>query len=193
MSENRYLESVANAFKEAKAWRAATLFLGGVSLLLAYQLVSLARNQAVVLVPYSVATDNARLQVTTNGEIQGTSNEYMANLALADLGLILNFTPENVLTTHKRFLNRLTDSTYKEQESPLLAKAADYKTREVTQSFFPTNVRVSKDRTRVEVDGLLLASLKGTPTLRTTLTYIITYEVFKGYAHVSSVTQKTAP
>lgn len=192
MKSPNYLESVATAFSEAKAWRAATFVLGLVSIILAYQLVSQVRNRPVVLVPYSAATDAGRMEVVTSGEIRGTSNEYMANIAMADAALILNFTPENVLTTYKRFLNRVTDSVYREKESPLLAQAMDYKQRAVTQSFFPTSVRVTTDRRKVEIDGVLLASIAGKDSLRTNITYVVSYEVFKGYPHVSDIRQKTA-
>lgn len=189
MTKPSYLDSVHNAFSEARAWKVATLFLGVVSVLLAHALVSQARNQPVALVPYDAATTMGRVNVTTSGELKGTSSEYMANLAIADLGLILNFTPENVLTTTKRFLNRVTDGLYREQENRLIAAAEDNKLRGVTQSFFPSDVRVSTDRVKVEVDGLLLASMAGKETLRTKVTYVLTYESFKGIPHVSDIQQ----
>ena len=56
MKSPNYLESVATAFSEAKAWRAATFVLGLVCVILAYQLVAQVRNRPVVLVPYNAAS-----------------------------------------------------------------------------------------------------------------------------------------
>lgn len=190
MAKN-YLDSVTAAFKEVHAWKAATLIVGAIAVILAYQLANQSRRQPVALLPYAVATDMGRVSVTTNGELRGTSSEYMANLASADISLLLTFTPENVLTSTRRFLNRLTISAYQAQEQKLLAAAADNKDRAVTQSFFPTKLAVSPDRTQVEVTGKLVTSLGGKDAGSTAVTYVVTYDAASaGYPQVHSVTIK---
>jgi hypothetical protein len=191
MSKN-YLDSVSAAFSEAKAWKMTTFVLGVVAVILSFQLVNQARNRPVVLVPYHAASDMGRVEVTTSGELRGTSSEYVANLAMADLGHILTFNPDSAITSTKRFLNRTTEQLYQSQEQVLLARAADNKQRGVTQSFFPGKVSVSTDRTKAEVTGRLVTSVGGKETQSITITYVLTYDASKGYPHVASITQKNA-
>lgn len=187
-----YLDSVSAAFSEAKAWKMTTVILGIVAVILSFQLVNQARNRPVVLVPYQTASDMGRVEVTTSGELRGTSSEYIANLAMADLNSVLTFNPDTAITATKRFLNRTTDQLYQSQETTLLARAAENKQRGVTQSFFPGKVSVSTDRTMAEITGRLVTSIGGKETQSITITYVLTYDASKGYPHVSSITQKGA-
>ncbi len=187
----QYLEVVANAFKTAQAWRMATFVLSGVVAVLAFSLVSQARNTPVVLVPYDLAANGKNMTVTTNGEIRGTSVEYMANIGLADLALILNFTPDNVLSQTQRFLNRTTESLYGAQRETLLAQAAEFKSRNVSQSFYPADVKLSADGSRVEIVGTQIRWMGGKDTFRQKVTYILSYKVFKGFLHIADLRQKT--
>lgn len=193
MSEKnpKYLDAIANAFSAAKAWRTASFLLGGVALFLAYMLVYQARNTPVVLVPFELASSNAKMTVPTNGELRGTSFEYMANTALSDLHLILDFTPDNVISQTTRFLNRATEDLYGQQSEVLLAQAAEYKKSAMTQSFHPDNVRVSSDSTKVEVSGTQIRWIGGKETMRTPITYVLTYRVYKGYLHVADLRPKS--
>jgi hypothetical protein len=186
-----YLDVVANAFSTVQAWRTTTFFLGALAAFLAYQLVHQSQNTPVILVPYDLAANGTNMKVVTNGEIRGTSVEYMANVAMADLGLILNFTPDNVITQYRRFLNRVTESLYGQQSAMLLAQADDLKLKGVTQSFYTSDVRVKADGATVEVEGTQIRYIAGKEMLRSTQTYIISYKVYKGYMHVADLRQKT--
>lgn len=188
---SKYLDVVANAFSAMQAWRTAALLLSAVIAFLVYALVYQARNTPVVLVPFELATSNKSMKVAVNGEIKGTSFEYMANTAMSDLSLILNFTPDNVISQHQRFLNRVTEELYGQQRENLLAQADEYKRRAMTQSFYPSGVQVSSDSTRVEVSGTQIRWMGGKETLRSKVTYVLTYQVYKGYAHVSDLRQKS--
>jgi type IV conjugative transfer system protein TraE len=188
--KQNYLDSVANAFQTAQAWKTATYTLGAAVIFLVGALIYQQRNTPVVLVPHDLAASSARVTVTTNGEIRGTSSEYMANTAMSDASLILNFIPDNVVTQTTRFLNRLTEDLYGEQREQLLAQAEDFKRRGVTQSFYPSEIKVSPDGTRVQIDGTQLRWVGGKETLRAKLTYVITYKVYKGYLHVADLRQQ---
>lgn len=186
-----YLDVIANAFKTAQAWKTATFVVSALAGVLAWSLVYQTRNTPVVLVPYDMAANSSRMTVAGNGEIRGTSFEYMANVALADLSLILNFTPDNVFSQHKRFLNRMTEDLYGQQSAAMLGEAEDLKRKALTQSFFPGEVRLLPDGTRVEVDGTQIRFQGGKETVRSNVTYIVSYKVFKGYMHVADLRQKT--
>ncbi len=187
----RYLDVVANAFSAMQAWRTAAFLMAGVIAFLVYSLIYQARNTPVVLVPYDLATSGKQVKVAQNGEIKGTSFEYMANTGLSDLSLILNFTPENVISQHQRFLNRVTEDLYGDQREALMVQADEYKRRALTQSFFPEGVKVSSDSTKVEVSGTQIRWLGGKETLRQRVIYVLTYRVFKGYMHVADLRQKS--
>jgi type IV conjugative transfer system protein TraE len=186
----QYLDVIANAFQAKQAWKTACLVLAGVVAFLTFSLVYQSRNTPVVLVPFELATAGKRMEVAVNGEIKGTSSEYMANVALGDLGLILNFTPDNVLSQNARFMNRLTESLYGQQRESLIVSAEDNKRRSVTQSFFVSNVSVRADGKQVEVTGVQLRWLGGKETLRNSVTYVLSYSVSKGYPHVSDLRKK---
>lgn len=191
MSSNPdYLQTVANAFKTVNAWRSATIAVSVVAAILCYGFVQNARNTPVVLVTHDMATTQGRLTVTTNGEIRGTSNEYLANIALADLGLVLNFTPDNVITQHKRFLNRVTESLYMASGNELLAQAEQLKKDGIVQSFHPDEVKVSQDGTKVYVSGTQIRYRGLGELQRVNLEYIVSYKRYKNFLHVSDLSQR---
>lgn len=185
-----YIDLSSNAFKAIKAWKFATMTLAATTGLLAFALIYQGRNQPVVLIPHDLAVSKGRMEVPLNGELRGTSFEYMANAALSDLSLILNFTPDNVITQHQRFMNRLTEDLYGKQREELLAQAQIFKSRAVTQSFYPQDVKVSPDFKKVEVTGTQLRWVGGKESVRSTVTYIVSYSMFKGFLHVSDLRQK---
>jgi type IV conjugative transfer system protein TraE len=185
-----YLGATANAARTTQAWKYASFVLGAVVVLLAHALISQARNAPVVLVPFELATSTGKMNVSVNGEMRGTSSEYLANLGLSDLTLILNFIPDNVISQHQRFLNRLTDELFGQQRENLLAQAEDYKNRSITQSFYTSGIKVSADSTKVEISGTQVRWVGG-KDIRTNVTYVLTYKSFKGFMHVSDLRQET--
>jgi hypothetical protein len=188
MSKSTYTDSIANAFQTVRAWQTATFVVGAVALSLAAGLVYMSQNAPTVLVPHDFAANNARVKVTTNGEIRGTSNEYLVNTALSDLALVTNFTPDTVVTQYERFLNRTTESLFANQNATLRAEAKKLRTDATTQAFFPNErTRVLADGTRVEVSGTLIRWIADREIVRQPMTYVVTYSVFRGFFHVSDV------
>lgn len=193
MSEQKspqYLDVVANAFSATQAWRFASFTLAAVVAILLYTVVYQSRNTPVVLVPFDLATQGKSMSVSVNGELRGTSTEYMANTALSDLTLILNFTPDNVITQHKRFLNRVTEELYGQQSAALLAQADDHKSHAASQSFYPTSIKVTPTTNEVEIAGTQIRWVGSRESVRSFVTYVVTYSVYKGYLHVSDLRQK---
>jgi type IV conjugative transfer system protein TraE len=188
MSKKTYFDSIANAFNEAKAWRTAAFSLGAAVVFLTGALIFTAQNAPTVLVPHDFATNNGPVKVATNGSIRGTSNEYLVNLALSDIALITNFTPDTVQTQYERFLNRTTQALYGSQGDALRAEAANLKKNATTQAFFPSDkTSVSPDGTRVVATGTLIRWEGDREIIRQSATYVITYSVFKGYFHIKDV------
>lgn len=188
MTKQTYFDTIANAFSEAKAWRLASMALGASVVFLTGALIFTTQNAPTVLVPFDFATNNMRVKVTTNGEIRGTSNEYLVNLALSDISLISNFTPDTVQTQYERFLNRTTESLFANQGATLRAEAKSLKLDVTTQAFFPNErTKVAEDGTKVEVSGTLIRWIADREILRQSVTYVVTYSVFKGFFHISDI------
>lgn len=188
MSKKPYTDLIANAFQTVRAWQTATFVVGAVAVSLAVGLVYVAQNAPTVLVPYDFAANNARMVVTTNGEIRGTSNEYLANTAASDIGLITNFTPDTVVTQYERFLNRTTESLYGSQAASLRVEAKKLKAESTTQAFFPSDkTRVLSSGSQVEVGGTLIRWIGDREILRQPMTYVVTYTSFRGYFHVADI------
>lgn len=187
-SKKTYTDSIANAFQTVRAWQTATFVVGAVALSLAAGLVYMSQNAPTVLVPFDFAANNARMKVMTNGEIRGTSNEYLVNTALSDIALVTNFTPDTIVTQYERFLNRTTESLYATQYATLRAEAKQLRSDATTQAFFPNErTRVLGKGDRVEVSGTLIRWIADREIVRQPMTYVITYSVFRGYFHVADV------
>lgn len=182
---------ITQAFSSVKAWKTVCGVLFAMVVFLLYFNISQIRNTPVVLIPYDLAANSGRMQVSVSGEIKDTNLEYLANVAFADLGLIMNFTPDNVISQHQRFLNRLTESLYGKSREKLLAEADEYKRRAVSQSFYPTSIKMTPDNKRVEVSGTQIRWMGGKETLRTNVTYVMEYESYKGYFHLADLRPKS--
>lgn len=191
MSSNNpnYLQVVNNAFQAKSAWRYASFVLGAISVLLAHALISSVNNQPVVLITHEMASSTGRMTVKTSGEIRGTSDEYTANVAMADLGLILNFTPDNIITQHRRFLNRVTESLYSTSAQKLLADAELLKADNISQSFHPLKVQVSSKGDKVYVSGVQIRYHGTSELQRENLEYVLTYSRYKGFFFVADLSQ----
>jgi hypothetical protein len=193
MSEKtpQYLDVVSNAFKTASAWRSAFYITGAIAVALAFALVSAAKNTPVILVPQNFAMESGNMKVTTNGEIKGTNSQYLADVALGDLAMILDFTPDTVVTQYQRFMNRLTSSLYGSEKDTLLGQADELKKKGITQSFFPSDVRVTPDGKMVYVKGTQIRYVAGKEMQRAEVRYRVTYTFYKGYLHITDLRQES--
>ena len=183
----KYSDAVANAFSEAKAWRAATVLLGLVVGVLAIALVIQSRATPLTLVPASFATSQGNITIEPTKDYSESSPDYLAQIALGDLALVLNWTPDNVEVQHQRFMNRMTPELYAEQNVAMMTQAAEFKANSTTQSFYPTDTRVSSKGSQVVVDGTLVRWTGEKESIRVKVTYTLTYAKSRGYAHVSSL------
>jgi type IV conjugative transfer system protein TraE len=188
MSSVKYTDAVANAFSEAKAWRAASVLLGLVVGILAIALVMQSRATPLTLVPMDFATSKGGpITIQPTKDYSESSPDYLAQIALGDLALVLNWTPENVEVQHQRFLNRMTTELYAEQNVSMLTQAAEFKSSSTTQSFYPSTTRVGTKGSQVIVEGTLVRWTGEKESIRAKVIYTISYAKFRGYAHVASL------
>jgi hypothetical protein len=187
--KTRYTDSIANAFSEVRAWRTSALLLGALVIALVGLNIYQSANKPMVLVPYEFAANKTPVTVETTGEIAGTSEEYITNLALADLALVMNFTPDTVRTAHLRFLNRLTPDLSATQKSELSSQAERYRAESRSQSFYPSDTKLVA-KNKVEVTGTVVQWTGDKEVLRAKTTYVVTYVIKQGYFHVADLRQK---
>lgn len=187
MAKQTYLDNMANAFKEVRAWKSACMVLGAVCGVLAFGLIYAERNAPMVLVPYGFATSDGKMKINPNGKAGEVAPDYLATLALSDLETALDWTPETVETQNARFINRLTERLYADQNVDLMTKASEFRSSGTTESFYPNGTRVDAAQNTVIVDGTLVRWEGEKQTLHQKVTYKISYETTKGYLHVSAL------
>jgi len=187
MSSYKYTDAVANAFSEAKAWRAASVLLGLVVGILAIALVMQSRATPLTLVPANFASSSGPITVQPTKDFSESSPDYLAQIALGDLALVLNWTPENVEVQHQRFLNRMTPELYAEQNVAMMTQAVEFKRNSTTQSFYPSITKVSSTGSQVVVQGTLVRWTGEKESIRVKVVYTINYAKSRGYAHVASL------
>lgn len=191
-SKNPFVDPVANSQRAVKAWKTTSLVLAGLCAFLVYSIVDLAKNTPTALVPYGFATSTETAKVAAGSDLSGTSSDYVATLAIADLNLILNFTPDDVDVQVNRFLKRLTPELRGTQEGTLYTMASDAKATGLSQAYYPLETKISKDKTTVEVTGTQIGYSGGKEVSHNVVHYIIKYKTYKGYFHVADLRPKNS-
>lgn len=188
MTAKTYPDAVSNAFSAMMSWRTSFFVAAGLAAIFAIGLLYQANKAHVVLMPYAEALQhggNVKLDIAASN--YGTANpEYVSAIAISDISVLLNWTPESVVVQHQRFLNRLTPSLYAEQNIQLLQQAEEFRVDGVTQSFFPLETKVAENG-KVRISGTLVRWTGEKETLRIKAAYTITYSKTKGYIHVDAL------
>jgi hypothetical protein len=188
MKKTTYIDAVTSAFAAMVSWRTSFFVSSMLAAALAVGLIYQSNKVHIVLMPYDLATASGNLKIDLSASNFAEANpEYVVNLALGDIGLLLNWTPESVIVQHQRFLNRLTPDLYAEQNVQLLAQAQSFQVDGVTQSFYPTETKIAGGN-KVRVVGTLIRWVGEKQTLRMRVAYVVTYSKFKGFMHVSALT-----
>lgn len=181
--KNNYLDSVANAFAEAKGWRATTFILAGllgVSIVgHIYQSVS----TPSYIVPHHIASAKGPVKVKPGSSV---NLDYLQYVAIADLELALNWTKANVDKQFARFLNRCTPSLYASQHMKLNVDAEKNKKEDVSQSFYPNKVTYMGDNT-LAVAGTLVRWVGGQEMLREDFVYFVYYKESGGLVFIDNL------
>ncbi|MDR5726920.1 MAG: TraE/TraK family type IV conjugative transfer system protein [Terriglobia bacterium] len=186
MGSQKYLESIHNAFSEAKAWRYATFVVSGLCAFLGIALMIQAGHTPVVLVPAGFSQTHGPV-VVEPGARSGTNPDYLAQAALADLHLILDWSPDNVTLQFRRFLNRTTSALYARENVQLLAQAQDDEKNDVSEGFYPEKVEVDVQDRKVEVYGSLIRWTGDKQVMRSEEKFTVTYVNQEGYLHVADL------
>jgi type IV conjugative transfer system protein TraE len=181
----KYLDALANAFSEARAWKLTTFVVSGLSVFLVVALIWSSADKAVVLVPAGFAESHGRVTVTP--ATGSGSPEYLSQIALGDLALALDWQPNDVIEQYQRFLNRLTDAQYAAQNISLMSEAQHDQANDVSQSFYPDRVYVDPPHLSVKVSGMLTRWQGDKQVLHAPAEYEVRYAGEDGYLHVESL------
>jgi hypothetical protein len=157
---------------------------------LGFFLIQASRNTPVVLIPYGVATASSKMTVSGN-QPGATSPAYFTEIAMADLSMILDVTPNDVTTQYQRFLTRLTPELYGRENTSLMGQAQNLQTQGITQSFYPLRISVDPQKAQVTVSGEQVQYLGGSETSRSNISYVVTYQETHGYLLISDLRQKS--
>lgn len=190
MKKPSFTELLSNAFAEVRAWKLTSFVLASLCVIFAILLIYEANSRTTVLVPANVAELQGPVKVSPSGAFGDTSPEYLAQTALGDLALILDWSPDNVQLQYERFLNRCTGSLYAREDVRLLSKARKHQASGESQSFYPESTQVNLKTGQVIVDGHLVRWTGGKQLVRVRQRFVVTYRMQDGYLHVADVQTK---
>jgi type IV conjugative transfer system protein TraE len=184
--QTRYTDILANAFSEVRAWKLTTIAVSCLCAVLAMALIWQTQSTPIVLVPAGLAENQGRIVVEPNAG-SGTSPDYLSQIALGDLALVLTWQPDNVLLQFQRFLNRATSELYARENVRLLAEAETHRKEGSSQSFYPETVQVNVKAAQVVIDGYLVRWTGEKESVRTKSRFTVTYQIQKGFLHVADL------
>lgn len=186
-----YPDLLANLFQSARAWRTTTLVLSAVLLVMGMQMLWLANNRSVILMPQNLA--NATAPITLNlGE--PFTPDYITAVAKGDAYSLLSWTPHNIEAQYNLFLGRLTPATFEAKREALLMELKSHKEEGVTQSFYISRTFVEPTNASVDVTlhGFLVRSMGGKEIFRGPAAYRLSYvNAGGGMVRISEVRQPT--
>lgn len=185
-----YTEILANAFKEVRAWKLTAVLLAGISVFLVIALIYQAGSRPVILVPANIAEVHGPVKVAPGGAFSGTSPDYLAQTALGDLALILDWQPDDVELQYQRFLNRCTNSLYARENVRLINEARKHMNADESQSFYPETTVVNLKTDQVIVHGVLVRWIGDKQVVRVRQGFTVTYRMQNGFLHVANVQTK---
>lgn len=183
-----YADSLGRAFSESRAWRYATFTLSVVCVILAFGLVYSGLHAPSWLVPQGFAMSNQKVLLKPGTVVAPENSDYMSFVALGDLGLILNWTPETIADQYGRFLNRVTPSLYASQNIQMLQEAKEFSKSNTIQSFYPAEkVRLDPITKTIKVSGFLVRWAGEKQILRQNVVYEIKYVEERGMLYVDDL------
>lgn len=146
----KYLNTLRNQILVARGWMFATVVFALIAAWLAIQLGAATANMPTRLVPYNFDTLDGPVEVTNEAR---SSEKYLTRLALADLQLYTDWTPQTVEDQFGRFQNRMAPSLYAKKGSALASRAEELADAEGSQSLFVEDASASDGKVRI--DGVL--------------------------------------
>jgi hypothetical protein len=148
----KYLTTLRNQAKSAKGWMVVAVLLMLTNMWMATEMVSLATNVPVKLIPYNFSRSKDAVTVYPDGT---NSRVYMRQLVLADLKLYTDWMPDTVHWHFSAFLKRASSRIRTDFGKKLNTDAAALKRLGRSQAFLMRDLEVSEDATLFTASGEL--------------------------------------
>lgn len=169
---NKYLYQLTYFAKARAVWMFVSFVFAVVVIGQALVITNLATHKEIRLVPYNLAL--ADKEITLKHGV--TDPSYLTYLAIADSGLVLNWTPENIKTQYARFLVRTCPNLYSKQKVTMLKEADDFRKEVLTQQFHVLKTSVNPDENTVLLEGVLERWKAGRPVYNSPTSYKLEYQ-----------------
>ncbi|WP_018234310.1 TraE/TraK family type IV conjugative transfer system protein [Thioalkalivibrio thiocyanodenitrificans] len=182
--KKRFIDSLVNTSREKNAWVFAAVVLGAVLVVQSFFLMWSSFNTTTTLVPYDFAVSQGPVEIS---RASTPDESYLTYIALADVGLLLNYSPENVEQQYGRFLNRASPDLYAARNVELLRESRELRRNDVSQSFRPTRTSVI-NKNVVRVVGTLMRWEAEKLIFSERVSYRIEYRSLHGMPYVNNLT-----
>lgn len=160
-----------NALVRNDKWLKKLLFISILTtLLLTILLLKNVNKERVVMIP-QVAPEN-KLWISQSD----VSNEYLTILTRNIMDLVLNITPDTVISEHHEVLKFVTPSAYAELKTKLNDISKIITNNDISQNFFIHDIRIMHSKKIVFVSGSLVEYIDKTLSNTTQQIYKLTYQ-----------------
>lgn len=174
----RYLNILKNQWLVSRAWMMTSIVFMLTTMFLVVKVGQISLEVPTRLIPYEYAANNG--YVTVNDDGIADKENYLIDIASADVMNYASWTNRTIVRQHSRFVNRMAPSLYSKEGRLLLERAQDKVKSEESQVFFLTGSEINNDKTKVKVTGSL-SMYQGRERTRTTnMTYTLTYNSKNG-------------
>lgn len=185
--QSKFISQLQEQARLHRAWMFAAIGFALLAGYLAHELSTVSGRVNSILLPYNVATSRGPISVTNANNARNAS--YLTMIALSDVSVLTNWTPDTVKSQTARLVARLAPAYRAHQEHGLLAQAEKNTAKQITQTFYVTGTTVKGST--VSVIGTLERWKKGQPQTSANLTWKIRYQYVSGVPMITSLNSAT--
>lgn len=180
----RYLNILKNQWLISRAWMMTSFIFMFCTIFLVAKLGQSSLDVPVRLIPYDYAANNGYVTVKSDGF--GDADNYLVDIAAADIQNYTNWNNRTVVNQYSRFVNRMSPALYNKQGRLLLETAKSKKDTEEAQTFFVERTSISKDKSKVSISGTLTMYQGTVVTRKLNMNYVLSYNSKNGLPKISN-------
>lgn len=171
------IESLTKAFKQRnQAVIVGTLVALSNVILCGYLFV---RKERVVVIP-------AQLTQEFWTERRAVSKEYLEEMSLLFVNLLLDATPHTMQYQRDTILRNVSPTTYNNLKIRLLKEEERYKKENLATTFSPTKIVINASKLQALITGYLTSYVSGKQVLQTEDTYLLQFRYNAGRLYILS-------
>lgn len=181
----RFLSALRNEARDKRAWFAITTFLSAINIFLIFELVSVSGRVNNVLIPSGLIRGRVPVQMTAAKNAHNA--QYLTTLAISDMSLLADWTPNTVKYQMARFIARLAPTYLGSQETVLLHAATRDSGKSFSQTFFVDGT-VARGNT-VSLTGELERWKHGAPQSSADMKWVLRYQWVDDIPYIDKVSE----